>query len=77
MRITKKSQAAIRHAVKILGGGTVAAEMLGVNKSTVSLWCSGNRRPSPACAILLAKASGGKVNAVDIRPDLAAMDTGR
>jgi len=77
MRPSKRSHAATRRAIALLGGGTKTARAIGVDKSDVSHWKRGDRVPSLKWAIQLANATNGKVKAAEIRPELANIDGGR
>lgn len=73
MKITKRTKAATRRAIKLLGGVQKAATETGIDKGTISRCNNGKRAPPLKLAIALSNATGGRVPAVEMRPELGAL----
>lgn len=62
---------AVEKAIAIVGSQAALAKAVGKAQSTVSDWLNGNKKISVEGALLLVRATNGKISAAEFRPDKA------
>ncbi|ACR69212.1 helix-turn-helix domain-containing protein [Edwardsiella piscicida] len=60
----------IKEAIALAGGQQELARSCGVRQPSVSEWLRGKKKPSAISAKRIELATGGKILAINIRPDL-------